>query len=68
MLIMVSMIIILLVFLLGYAAGRRKGLKEGRDLDILYCPFLIRMQSLKRGMCKDCKSLQDCVKLTSVIE
>lgn len=54
-----SLVMLLAVFaamLLGYATGRRAGIKQGRQMGTRQAPITLRRQALQSGQCPICDS------------
>lgn len=45
---------ILMVLLVGYAAGRRQGIRRGRYMGNAESRIRLRQESLREGVCKIC--------------
>ena len=49
------LILILSIFLIGYALGRRKGIMEGINKGLSIAPLDMRKKSLELGVCQICE-------------
>lgn len=47
-------LLLLVIFLVGYSAGRRIGLQEGKKEGLALSPLELKRQSLERGRCVIC--------------
>lgn len=52
-------IFILVDFLLGYAIGRRNGIKEGFDKGLAYAPLKLREEVYQKYRCPICNNQID---------
>jgi hypothetical protein len=58
--IQMSILMLLVIFaaiLLGYATGRRAGMKQGRQLGAAQAPLSLRRQALQSGQCPICDTV-----------
>ncbi|EOD01054.1 hypothetical protein [Caldisalinibacter kiritimatiensis] len=49
-------IISIFIFLIGYALGRRVGIKEGFFIGVNTAPILLRIKMQKEGICPLCNN------------
>lgn len=53
------LLMILTVLLIGYATGRRQGVRWGRNLGRAESSLTLRQESLRTGICKICDRAYD---------
>lgn len=59
---MIEAVVILMVFGLGYAIGRRVGIKHGQQLGFVQAAIDLRIHALEQGVCPICRFGYDAVK------
>lgn len=60
-----AVILLLVMFGLGYALGRRFGIKEGRQLGLVEAVINLRIEGLENGSCPICLHGADSLKDTT---
>jgi hypothetical protein len=52
-------IVLLLMILMGYAAGRRQGIQAGRRIGKAEANIVLREESIRSGHCKTCDRIYE---------